>query len=423
MNANMLIEASAGTGKTQALAERLIALVKGGLEPHEIVALTFSRAAAGEIFERFVSLLAERAKDDPSCATLLRKVIATQHLSQVGTLDSFLMRIVRSFPLELGLEGRVEIMDDYRAGQELARTSFAILRRTDASARRAFTDAFSLAMNGEDVRSFVDSYHAFVRKWQALVRAHPDKRAWGDATAIWGESPGWAATTEEDLSRLADGIAGICAGDKWTEFVEWVRGFRGSFDGIKGFAKKFFELDDLLSGATVDVTFNRRDYSFGGAQAKAVRDALLGVCGFVVSRRLEFAASTALSRNSKRTIRRRSVAAGFSSSTTCRVLSPVSPKMCALRLSIASTRRFGRGRSTSFRIRAATNGPRWADLSRRQSSRTGRSRCSSSATRSRPSTAGATATSGSSAVRKTAKPMISESSTRHTALRRPSSRP
>ena len=66
MTANKLIEASAGTGKTQALAEQLIALVKGGLEPHEIVALTFSRAAAGEIFERFVSLLAERAKDDPA---------------------------------------------------------------------------------------------------------------------------------------------------------------------------------------------------------------------------------------------------------------------------------------------------------------------------------------------------------------------
>ena len=70
MKANVLIAASAGTGKTQALAERLIALVKGGLEPHEIVALTFSRAAAGEIFERFVSLLAERAKDDPSCAAV-----------------------------------------------------------------------------------------------------------------------------------------------------------------------------------------------------------------------------------------------------------------------------------------------------------------------------------------------------------------
>ncbi len=32
MKANVFIAASAGTGKTQALAERLIALVKGGLE-------------------------------------------------------------------------------------------------------------------------------------------------------------------------------------------------------------------------------------------------------------------------------------------------------------------------------------------------------------------------------------------------------
>ena len=90
MELNKLIEASAGTGKTQALAERLIALLKEGVEPQEIVALTFSRAAAGEIFERFVTLLASRAEEElknsalnlqPQPSTsLLRKVIATQHL-------------------------------------------------------------------------------------------------------------------------------------------------------------------------------------------------------------------------------------------------------------------------------------------------------------------------------------------------------
>jgi len=289
MKANVLIEASAGTGKTQALAERLIELVKGGVQPHEIVALTFSRAAAGEIFERFVSLLAERAKGDPSCAEHLRNVVATQHLSQIGTLDSFLMRVVRSFPLELGLEGSVEIMDDYRAGQELARTSFAILRRTDPRTRNAFADAFALAMNGEDVRSFVASYRKFVKEWQSLVRSRPSRDAWGDAAAIWGEAPDWASTDEAGLSRLADGIAGICDAPAWPEFVEWVRGFRGCFEGVKGFAKKFLESGDVLSGATIDVSFNRRDYSFGGAQAKAIRAALLGVCGFVVRRKLELA--------------------------------------------------------------------------------------------------------------------------------------
>ncbi len=290
MKNNILIEASAGTGKTQSLAERLIELVRGGVDPREIVALTFSRAAAGEIFERFVSLLADKAKDDGECSALLRKVIASQHLSQIGTLDSFLMRIVRMFPLELGLEGQVEIMDDFRAGQELARTSFGILRRTDAKTRRAFADAFSLAMNGEDVRSFVDSYRRFVRQWHGLVREHPDPKEWGDPQSVWGEAPEWAATSEEDLSRLADALEGMCSDKAWPDFVEWVRCFRGSFDGMKGFAKKFFELGgELFSHATVDVKYGKKTYSFADGQAKALREAICGVCGYVIRRKLELA--------------------------------------------------------------------------------------------------------------------------------------
>ena len=133
---NELIEASAGTGKTQALGERLIALLREGIKPQEIVALTFSRADAGEIFERFVSLLAKEGAAD-----LLRDVIATQHLSQIGTLDSFLMRIVRAFPLELGLIGDLEMMDEFEAASERARVSFSILRRTDAKLMADGVDA------------------------------------------------------------------------------------------------------------------------------------------------------------------------------------------------------------------------------------------------------------------------------------------
>ena len=41
MKPNVLIEASAGTGKTQTLTERLIELIRIGVKPQEIVALTF----------------------------------------------------------------------------------------------------------------------------------------------------------------------------------------------------------------------------------------------------------------------------------------------------------------------------------------------------------------------------------------------
>ena len=58
-----VIEASAGTGKTFSLVSRLLALIFGGVEPERIVALTFSRLAAGEIFNSFIERLARAAGD------------------------------------------------------------------------------------------------------------------------------------------------------------------------------------------------------------------------------------------------------------------------------------------------------------------------------------------------------------------------
>ena len=289
MNANELIEASAGTGKTQALAERLIALISAGVEPQEIVALPFSRAAAGEIFERFVTLLAQRVEEGKVGCELLRKVIETQHLSQIGTLDSFLMRIVRSFPLELGIGGAVEMMNDYEAARERSRVSFGILRRTDAAIKRAFSEAFILAMNRENVRSFTESYRAFIAAWHERYLAQPDPRAWGDAAQIGPEASSWLADAAT-LAVRADALEGLTDTPAWAEFVAWVRNFRGSFAGVKGLAKKFLDLGEgLFAGATVEVSFNRRAYVFGGAQAAALRAAVAAVAGFVLRTRLETA--------------------------------------------------------------------------------------------------------------------------------------
>jgi len=170
---NTLIKASAGTGKTFALATRAIRLLLLGVEPQEIVALTFTRAAAGEIFDRIVSRLANAAASDEGAvreagylqveswklkvessrtvgetsnfqlstfnfqlppligkdifAGLLRKVIFTQHLTRIGTVDSFMVQMVRSFPLELGLQGNITLMEDYLAAREKRKAVDGIL--------------------------------------------------------------------------------------------------------------------------------------------------------------------------------------------------------------------------------------------------------------------------------------------------------
>jgi ATP-dependent exoDNAse (exonuclease V) beta subunit len=67
---NLLILASAGSGKTFQLGNRVIGLVAGGVEPEKIVALTFTRKAAGEFADSVLTKLAQAASDEAVAAGL-----------------------------------------------------------------------------------------------------------------------------------------------------------------------------------------------------------------------------------------------------------------------------------------------------------------------------------------------------------------
>ena len=54
-----MIMASAGTGKTYNLANRYIQLISYGIEPSEILAITFARKATAEIFDKIINRLLE----------------------------------------------------------------------------------------------------------------------------------------------------------------------------------------------------------------------------------------------------------------------------------------------------------------------------------------------------------------------------
>jgi ATP-dependent helicase/nuclease subunit A len=67
---NIAISASAGSGKTYTLTNRFIYLLHAFEQPERIIALTFTRTAAGEFFHKIIEKLCDAAEDPTKAASL-----------------------------------------------------------------------------------------------------------------------------------------------------------------------------------------------------------------------------------------------------------------------------------------------------------------------------------------------------------------
>ena len=109
---NVVLEASAGTGKTSVLVARYVNLLKRGVDPANILAITFTRKAAAEMRERIVNELAEaaaRSEFDRS-----RWIELRDHLGDIAisTIDAFCLSLLREFPLEADLDPGFDVADE-----------------------------------------------------------------------------------------------------------------------------------------------------------------------------------------------------------------------------------------------------------------------------------------------------------------------
>ena len=82
-----LIAASAGTGKTYKLASRYISLLALGYPAERLIALTFTRNAAGEFKSRILSDLAEGAASEEGAAKLTARIRSTLKSSDEGAVS------------------------------------------------------------------------------------------------------------------------------------------------------------------------------------------------------------------------------------------------------------------------------------------------------------------------------------------------
>lgn len=225
---HQMILASAGSGKTFQLTNRLITLIRAGVEPSKIIALTFSRNAAAEFLENTMLRLAEAGRSSEKAAelsrftsindsaqlttdevaALLRAVLDNSHQLHLETLDSFFFQIVNAFPFELGIEGAPTILQ----GGDIERTRRDVIRtqlrqeELDDDRRQAFFESFKTASYGNDEKRVFSRLQDYINTHFPFYLSHPDETLWGDPRSIGIDGMMSHLLSDEDFQSLAEDI-------------------------------------------------------------------------------------------------------------------------------------------------------------------------------------------------------------------------
>ncbi len=150
------VGASAGSGKTKLLTDRLLRLMLGGARPERIQCLTFTKAAAAEMAVRLQLTLGRWVTlDDGALAAeldalsvapgedarrraraLFATVLDLPGGMRIGTIHAFCQSLLRRFPLEAALSPHFTVADERAAEEALTDAREAMLADANVAAMR-----------------------------------------------------------------------------------------------------------------------------------------------------------------------------------------------------------------------------------------------------------------------------------------------
>ena len=146
---NVILEASAGTGKTQVLVDRYVNLLLSGVDPSNILAITFTRKAAAEMRQRVIDRLRKASSASALEAALWRNLSDRIDDIEISTIDAFCLSLLREFPLEADVDPGFDLADDTEVPRLIDEALDGALRICRARARQDEDVALVFAELGE----------------------------------------------------------------------------------------------------------------------------------------------------------------------------------------------------------------------------------------------------------------------------------
>lgn len=307
-----VILASAGTGKTHALTSRILRLLALGVDPGAILALTFTRKAAGEFSSVVFRRLAAAAGDEAASRrlagelgiadagparflALLTLLIDRMDRLQFRTFDAFFQRVVGAMPLDLGLPGGVRMLDEI----ETVEARNEVLRRllaaeADPAAQEALLTAYRDATWGAEEKGLRRRLEQWISGSHSKFLECRDVERWG--SGIWSpEMPPWLdARLEERDAEVVESWALPQDGEVFRSLESIAVQARKWQPGMKLPTGRIFEqlLEQVTFGADgpLTLTYRKKIIEVDGEVAAALRRLIAGFVGGSIRRHLRITA-------------------------------------------------------------------------------------------------------------------------------------
>lgn len=108
---DILVSASAGSGKTTVLVERVLRRILSGTPVSSLLIITFTKAAAREMKERIKQKISDQLEIEPD-NQFLRNQLLDIDTANISTIDSFCLDVIRRFYYVIDLDPQFSVLTD-----------------------------------------------------------------------------------------------------------------------------------------------------------------------------------------------------------------------------------------------------------------------------------------------------------------------